>query len=321
MALSLVMAACGPAVAPTPTPTPNQGESTTPSATQEAPEPVSTPTPISEPTTTPGPVSYILSTSVNPPNGGSVSVSSGQFEQGKRIQVTVIPYAGYAFDHWSGDISGNNSAITLLMDSDKVLVANFADIYRPVITNVATTNITDTKITIKWDTNEPATSQVEHGITSAYGSISSDKQLVNSHSLTLSGLKPYTSYFFRIKSVDESGNEAIFPDGVFGTKYTWMVVSSFAYVEGGKVFYNLINDSSQRITVTKVELYDQSGIIRHLDQSTELGVPNMGKLSSGDILRMSFSSPTYKNFNGWLVRWYCIDHNLVPFTVSNSISP
>ncbi len=75
----------------------------------------------------------------------------------------------------------------------------------PAITNVAT-NLTTTTATLTWLTDMPSTSQVNYGTTPAYGSSSPlDSTLTNSHSVTLTGLTPGTTYDFQLVSVSTTG--------------------------------------------------------------------------------------------------------------------
>jgi len=127
--------------------------------------------------------------------------------------MTAIPSAGYAFSHWSGDASGTSTTITVTMDSDKTLTAHFADITAPVISEVRVTNVTESSTSITWATNEPATSQVECGKTSGYGLRTPlNDNLVTSHSVTLSDLEQNTTYHFRVRSKDATGNEGMSGD-------------------------------------------------------------------------------------------------------------
>src|SRR5207253_4887198 len=79
----------------------------------------------------------------------------------------------------------------------------------PVISAVSASGITATGATITWTTNETADSQVEYGLTTAYGSLTTlNTSLVLSHSQALSGLTPATLYHYRVKSKDAAGNLA-----------------------------------------------------------------------------------------------------------------
>jgi len=68
---------------------------------------------------------YTLNVGVSPPQAGSVSPAGGKYKSGTKVTVTANPTSGYTFDHWSGNSSGNASTITITMDSDKGLTANF----------------------------------------------------------------------------------------------------------------------------------------------------------------------------------------------------
>jgi hypothetical protein len=57
----------------------------------------------------------------------------------------------------------------------------------PVISGVSASSIIETGASIAWNTDEPATSQVEYGTTPSYGSTTTlDNELVTSHSVNLS---------------------------------------------------------------------------------------------------------------------------------------
>ncbi|KKM78275.1 hypothetical protein LCGC14_1361550, partial [marine sediment metagenome] len=86
-----------------------------------------------EPTAAPPPVEptvrYSLSTSVAlqfiPGKGGSVEPSSGSTEPGGQIILIAYPSPGNEFSHWSGDARGTVDVTTVVLDSDKHVVANF----------------------------------------------------------------------------------------------------------------------------------------------------------------------------------------------------
>jgi hypothetical protein len=83
---------------------------------------------------------------------------------------------------------------------------------------VGTSGITTTAAAVSWVTNVPADSQVEFGTTASYGqSTALDSSMVMSHSVGLSGLSASTTYHFRVKSRDASGNLASSSDQTFTT--------------------------------------------------------------------------------------------------------
>ena len=62
-----------------------------------------------------------------------------------------------------------------------------------------------------------ASSQVNYGLTTGYGTASSSAALVTSHSITLSGLTAEATYHFQVQSVDAQGNTATSSDQTFTT--------------------------------------------------------------------------------------------------------
>jgi hypothetical protein len=102
-----------------------------------------------------------------------------------------------------------------------------SDTVPPVISNVQAVNITPYSAQITWDTDEPCTSQMEHGLTDTYGTISPiSSTLVTSHLLALVGLDPATTYHFRVRSQDVAYNETVSGDYTLTTA----ALSNFHYV-------------------------------------------------------------------------------------------
>ncbi len=95
----------------------------------------------------------------------------------------------------------------------------------PAISDVSAFDISYSSTTITWTTDKPSTSQVEYGEVIyreagdpgyvSFYSTPLDENLVTSHSVTLSGLESNTTYRYRVKSKDSSGNEAVSVDKSF----------------------------------------------------------------------------------------------------------
>ena len=102
--------------------------------------------------------------------------------------------------------------------------------------NVTALDITDTEATINWKTDVPATSQLEYGLDTQYGSISDlDATYKTDHSVKLNGLSPNTEYYYRVISLDEFSRKALSGNYTFKTyavgipgKPIW-VISSMSY--------------------------------------------------------------------------------------------
>lgn len=85
----------------------------------------------------------------------------------------------------------------------------------PLILNIASTTATSTA-SITWDTNEAASSSVQYGLTTSYGSTASSSGSV-SHNANISGLAQDTLYHYRVLAIDASGNTTISTDKTFRT--------------------------------------------------------------------------------------------------------
>ena len=70
------------------------------------------------------PILYTLTTSANPTEGGTLLPSSAQFEEGETVVLNATPSKEYVFFSWAG-VSGENSTTSIVMNSDKSVVALF----------------------------------------------------------------------------------------------------------------------------------------------------------------------------------------------------
>jgi Bacterial Ig domain/Purple acid Phosphatase, N-terminal domain/Fibronectin type III domain/Bacterial Ig-like domain len=105
------------------------------------------------------------------------------------------------------DAAGNRTTSAAI----NVTVSN--DTTPPVISAVAASSISTSGATISWTTDEASDSQVDYGLTTAYGSTSAlNSNLVTAHAATLTGLASATLYHFRVRSRDAAGNLATSAD-------------------------------------------------------------------------------------------------------------
>jgi hypothetical protein len=95
----------------------------------------------------------------------------------------------------------------------------------PVISSISSATTT-TSATITWTTNEAASSTVNYGLTSGYGTASTSAALVTSHSIVLTGLTAATTYHFQVASADGQGNTATSSDQTLTTAVAPILVSA-----------------------------------------------------------------------------------------------
>jgi len=72
---------------------------------------------------------YTLTELINPDGAGTITPAAGGYDVSSNLTLTAAPAAGYRFDHWSGDVSGNSTSASILMDGDKTVTANFVKTY------------------------------------------------------------------------------------------------------------------------------------------------------------------------------------------------
>lgn len=85
------------------------------------------------------------------------------------------------------------------------------DTKAPVFTAAPTVKgITDKRATVLSSTNEPAGVVVQYGLTTGLGSQVADSARVSNQSVTLTGLKPDSTYNYRVQVFDGSGNFSAF---------------------------------------------------------------------------------------------------------------
>ena len=66
-----------------------------------------------------------LTVTSNPIDGGIVSMNSGEFELGSVVKIKATPAEEYIFEKWTGDAAGTSSNLSVKMDDNKSIVANF----------------------------------------------------------------------------------------------------------------------------------------------------------------------------------------------------
>src|SRR5213083_1791769 len=126
--------------------------------------------------------------------------------------TTAVSNGSHSLTAVARDAAGNittSAAVTVTVNND---------LTSPVLSAVTVSSTGPDTATITWTTDEPADSQVEYGLTTAYGSASAlDTSRVTAHAVTLKGLAAGTLYHYRVKSKDAAGNLAVSPDAVFTT--------------------------------------------------------------------------------------------------------
>ncbi|KKS99802.1 MAG: hypothetical protein UV76_C0017G0002 [Candidatus Nomurabacteria bacterium GW2011_GWA2_43_15] len=85
---------------------------------------------------------------INKAGTGSGTVTgAGTYNSGQTATATASASAGSIFTGWSGDCSGTNSSVSVLMDANKTCTATFVLMVVPTLTTSAVTGVTSNSVT------------------------------------------------------------------------------------------------------------------------------------------------------------------------------
>ena len=63
---------------------------------------------------------------VSASEGGSVDTSGGSYNSNSSVTIKATPANGYEFTGWSGNVTGSTNPLTLTVNGNKNITANFA---------------------------------------------------------------------------------------------------------------------------------------------------------------------------------------------------
>ncbi len=148
---------------------------------------------------------------------GSAQLPSGLFINGSTGEIFGKPTTSGNFTFTVGIQDSSSPVKSATKQLSIKVVAPAASV---IISNITASNITNTSVVITWTTDKPSTSQVAYGTTTAYGSSSSlVTSQVTSHSVTVTGLSPGTTYNYETISAI-TGFTAISSNNTFKTTGT-----------------------------------------------------------------------------------------------------
>ena len=158
---------------------------------------------------------------------------------------------------------------------------------KPLISAVTATPINTSSESISWTTDVAATSTVDFGLTSGYGTTVSDPALVTSHQVVLPGLSAGTTYHYQVTSADAAGNPATAGDFAFTTAAndtTLPTISITAPANGATV-------SGTTVTVS-ANAGDNIGVA---GVQFKLDGANLGNEDTGSPYSVTWNSTTASN--------------------------
>jgi len=169
---------------------------------------------------------------INGTNFGS-EMSGGPYSAS--WSTSAGPDGSYSLTAIARDAAGNKTTSTAVTVTVKNTVTPPPPT-APVISGVSASGITSSSATVNWTTNQAATSQVEYGTTTAYGSATTfDSALVTAHNTPLSGLTAGTTYHYRVKSQNAQGQLAVSPNVTLTTTSATLPVFKISNVSSSRI--------------------------------------------------------------------------------------
>lgn len=151
-------------------------------------------------------------------SNGVIAGSTGiLYEQGSNAVLRAVPNTGFGFVDWAGDASGSANPLTLLMDGNKSVTANFAPF--PSVTSPTATSITDVSAALGGNvTSDGGQAVTVRGVVFAPVALNPNPQLGGSNvtdlpgtsgtgvfELPASGLTSGTTYAFAAYATSAAG--------------------------------------------------------------------------------------------------------------------
>ena len=144
----------------------------------------------------------------------SITLEGLAYDTRYYFQVGTKNELGYGPDSYSEEYDNNPSSTY----SFKTPIEPVPDTTAPqIVLQPYASIITDSEVLIKWETDEPATSIVEYGLTASYGLMEVISSYSLNHEVLISYLQPDSTYHFRISSTDYAGMTVTSDDFQFRT--------------------------------------------------------------------------------------------------------
>ncbi len=270
------------------------------------------------PTGTPVPhvPSTTYSLTVNTVGQGSVSPNGGTYEAGKQVTLTASPASGWKFDGWSGDASGSNNPLTITMDRNKTITANFSKIsstkYNLTVNTVGQGSVSPNGGTYEAGTSVTLTASPASGW--KFDGWSGDASgSSNPIEITMDGNKTITANFSKISptkytlTVNIVGQGSVSPDG--GTYEAGTSVTLTASPASGWKFDGWNGDASGSSNPIEITMDGNKTITANFSKikyTLTVNIvgqgsvsPNGGTYEAGTSVTLTASPASGWQFDGW----------------------
>jgi len=145
---------------------------------------------------------------VDTAGGGTVDIDplKTTYLCGDVVTLRAVGAPGIAFSGWSGDATGSESPLILVMDRNRSVTATFYQDAQPPAITALTVTASAGDALVTWATDEPAVGWVDYGTNAAYGLVAEAAVLRQDQTVRLRGLVPGTTYHLRVTATDSAYN-------------------------------------------------------------------------------------------------------------------
>ncbi len=190
---------------------------------------------------------------------------------------------------WNSDQPGREGFALASNEIQKVLEqAGEAESDPLTVVSIDSPAVFSDHAVISWQTNRPATGQVEFGLKDSYGNKTAlDVTLLNTHAVMLQGLVPKTTYYFRVLSIDCCGNVAS------SKGYTLMTTAAGAQAGEFTISnVNVYDITSSAATVRWITSKPATGTVSYsADKETEPDIQSDNNLVYEHKFRLNWLKP------------------------------
>lgn len=208
---------------------------------------------------------------VSASEGGSVDTSGGSYDSNSSVTITASPADGYEFTGWSGNASGSTNPLTVTVNGNKNITANFATLklnLSVTASNGGSVNITDGEYDKEAQVSLVASPTEGYAFTGWTGGVTSSD---NPLSLVMDEAKTITANFEQTIDITESA------DGILGRWSFGSSNSSSARVANCNILYIIFRTNetftivTSTATITGQFLIESNTTIRLSQNNNSIG--------------------------------------------------
>lgn len=278
---------------------------------------------------------YNITTQVDGQGDITITPQQASYMNGTEITLTAHAETGWTFDHWSGNLSGNQNPATLIMDDDKSVTAHFI----PLVYNLSitihgngTTTPSEGNHSYAVGTELTISSEAFDGSYFNYYNLNGEHLISETFSLTITNHTTLDVYFISTQqsyhlNITIEGQGSVLSTPLQNYYHPGQNVSLHAQEEGLWAFTNWTGDYTSTSRNIQLTMDSDKSVTAHFTEGLVLslsivGNGNINPYSTGQHIlpRDSTLTLTANPDDGWKFSSWNGTHNSTenPFTFNLS---